>query len=154
MIDADALTLIAHHGLSLPKEAILTPHHGEMKRLLKVEGTLSFLELLQKSQEYVDSHQVTLVLKGAPTFVLHPGLVPHLCAHGDPGMATAGSGDVLTGIVAAFLSQVGDPLKAAILGVQMHALAGERAAEELTSYSIVASDLIEALPEVFNQIGF
>ncbi len=151
VIDADALTLIAHHSLPIPPEVVLTPHHGEMKRLLKVEGTIPFHELLQKSQEYVDAHQVTLILKGAPTFVLHPGLKPHLCAHGDPGMATAGSGDVLTGIVAAFLAQIGDPLKAALLSVQAHALAGEYAADELTSYCMTATDITEALPLVFRE---
>lgn len=67
-------------------------------------------------------------------------------------MATAGSGDVLTGMIAAFLAQVHDPLKAAILGVQLHAIAGEYAAEELTSYCLVATDITDALPAVFADI--
>lgn len=152
VIDAEALTLIAHHDLTLPSEAILTPHHGEMKRLLgEVESDLFFHELLKKSQEYVEAQQVTLVLKGAPTFILQPGQKPCLCARGDPGMATAGSGDVLTGILAAFLAQVKNPHKAAILGVHFHALAGESAADELTSSCMTATDITEALPSVFRE---
>lgn len=149
VIDAEALTLIAHHNLSLPLQTVMTPHHGEMKRLLNIEGDLEFQELLEQSQAYVEKQRITLVLKGAPTFILHPGKRPYMCARGDPGMATAGSGDVLTGILAGFLAQVHDPLKAAILGVQFHALAGEYAAEELTSYCMAATDITDALPTVF-----
>lgn len=149
VVDAEALTLIARHDISLPSQIIMTPHHGEMKRLLGVEGEIDFIELLEKSSDYAEKRGVTLVLKGAPTFILHPGEKPYLCARGDPGMATAGSGDVLTGVIAAFLAQVHDPLKAALLGVQFHALAGEYAAEELTSYCMAATDITEALPAVF-----
>lgn len=150
VIDAEALTLIAHHEISLPRVTVMTPHHGEMKRLLGIEEEISFPQLLSKSQEYANRQSVTLVLKGAPTFICHPGQIPHLCSRGDPGMATAGSGDVLTGIIAAFLSQVHDPLKAALLGVYFHALAGEYASGELTPYCLVASDITEALPFVFS----
>ncbi|MCC5831633.1 MAG: NAD(P)H-hydrate dehydratase [Chlamydiales bacterium] len=149
VIDAGALTLIAHHDIPLPTQTIMTPHHGEMKRLLGIEEDLAFPKLLEESQAYVEAHRVTLVLKGAPTYILHPGEKPHLCARGDPGMATAGSGDILTGIVSACLAQVHDPLKAAILAVQIHALAGEYAAERFSSYSMTASDIAEALPMVF-----
>ncbi len=152
VIDAEALTLIAQADIALPANGVMTPHHGEMKHLLKTDEDLDFPELLKRSQAYVDANQITLVLKGAPTFILHPGQKPHLCVRGDPGMATAGSGDVLTGIIAAFLAQVHDPLKAAILGVEFHARAGEYAAEELTSYSMVATDITEALPDVFLDI--
>ncbi len=146
VIDADALTLIAHNPLSFPAQTVLTPHHGEMKRLLGVAEELTIHDLLTQSQEYVERHGITLVLKGAPTFILHPGEKPHLCSRGDPGMATAGSGDVLTGVIAAFLAQIHDPLKAAIIGVQVHALAGEHAAEHMTSYSMTATDITEMLP--------
>jgi ADP-dependent NAD(P)H-hydrate dehydratase / NAD(P)H-hydrate epimerase len=149
VIDAEALTLLAEHDIALPAQTIMTPHHGEMKRLLHVEGEISFLELLEMSHVYADRKKITLILKGAPTFIFHPGVKPHVCARGDPGMATAGSGDILTGVIAAFLAQTHDPLKAAILGVQFHAIAGEYAAEKWTSYSMVATDITDALPLVF-----
>lgn len=68
VIDAEALTLIAHHQIALPPQTVMTPHHGEMKRLLGTDEDLPFPELLLKSQEYADKHHITLVLKGAPTF--------------------------------------------------------------------------------------
>ena len=151
VIDADALTLLAEHDIPLPAQTLMTPHHGEMKRLLQAPKDLSFKELLAQTQAYVQRKNVTLVLKGAPTFVLHPGGTPYVCAHGDPGMATAGSGDVLTGILAAFLAQTQDLLKSALLGVQFHGLAGELAAQQWTSYSMVATDITAALPLVFNK---
>jgi ADP-dependent NAD(P)H-hydrate dehydratase / NAD(P)H-hydrate epimerase len=151
VIDAEALTLLAEHDSPLPPQTIMTPHHGEMKRLLHVEGELSFKELLEKSKLYALQKKITLVLKGAPTFVFHQGTTPFVCPRGDPGMATAGSGDVLTGIIAAFLAQTHDPLKAALLGVHFHALAGEKAAEKWTSYCMAATDITEALPLVFKE---
>ncbi len=151
VIDAEALTLIARHPIRLPPMSVLTPHHGEMKRLLSVERPLSDIQLLAAAQEYVVQHQCILVLKGAPTFVLHPLGTPYLCTRGDPGMATAGSGDVLTGIIAAFLAQKKAPLDAALLGVYFHSVAGEIAAETTTSYSMVASDITAALPKVFKR---
>lgn len=137
VMDAEALDA----DLPFPKLAVLTPHRGEMARLLGSSD-----DLLNQSQAFAEKHNVTIVLKGAPTFVLHPGQKPALCVRGDPGMATAGSGDVLTGMIAGIIAQVHDPLEAAIVGVQLHAMAGEHAAEELTSYSMTATDLISALP--------
>ncbi len=151
VIDAEALTLIAENDISLPAQCILTPHHGEMKRLLKVEKEISFSELFEMSRSYAFHAKVTLVLKGAPTFIFHPQSKPFVCANGDPGMATAGSGDVLTGIIAAFLAQTHDPLKAAVLGVYFHAKAGEHAAKALSSYSMIASDITASLPTVFRE---
>ncbi len=149
VIDADALNLLASHPTPFPEQTILTPHHGEMKRLLGIEKGLSSRELLERTQVYAEEQNVTILLKGAPTFIVHPGEKPHLCARGDPGMATAGSGDVLTGIVVALLAQTKEPLWAANLAAHLHAVAGELAAEELSSYSLVASDIIESLPAAF-----
>ncbi|MFZ0564734.1 MAG: NAD(P)H-hydrate dehydratase [Chlamydiales bacterium] len=149
VIDADALTLLAQNPVPFPPNTILTPQQGEMKRLLGVEGEIPFKELLRRSHDFSEQNGVTLVLKGAPTFVFHPGITPHVCARGDPGMATAGSGDVLTGVIAAFFAQIHDPFKAALFGVQLHAIAGEYAAEELTSYCMTATDITKHLPQVF-----
>ena len=152
VIDAEALTILAEHEIALPSQTILTPHHGEMKRLLRAPKDLPFKDLLIQSQSYANDKRVTLVLKGAPTFILHPESLPYVCARGDPGMATAGSGDVLTGIIAAFLAQTHDSLKSVLLGVQLHAIAGEYAAEQWSSYSMTATDIIAALPAVFKSL--
>ncbi len=154
VIDAEALTLLAEHDIPLPPQTIMTPHHGEMKRLLHAPKNLPFKDLLDQAQAYAQRKNVTLVLKGAPTFVLHPGSLPYVCAHGDPGMATAGSGDVLTGVIAGFLAQIHDPLNSALLGVQFHSLAGEYAAEQWTSYCMTATDITTALPLVFKKYQF
>ncbi len=148
VIDADALFFLPG---KLPPHAILTPHHGEMEKLLagKYANDLIFLEA---AQEFVEKRNVTVVLKGAPTFILHPGKVPLIIPRGDPGMATAGSGDVLTGVIAAFLAQGATPYVAASLGVYIHGIAGEFAAEEKTSHCVVASDIIDYLPKVLKLI--
>lgn len=152
VIDAEALTLIAEHDFDLPKNAILTPHHGEMMRLLHLQQEITPQEMIEKSHAYAQKKGVTVVLKGAPTFIFHPGTTPHVCPRGDPGMATAGAGDVLTGIISALLAQGQTPFEGALTGVFLHALAGEKAAGMLTSYSIIASDITQALPDVFKTL--
>lgn len=150
VVDADALYLLAQSDIHLPGRTILTPHRGEMSRLLQMDGraplTLSFL---QQCQEYVEKHQVTLVLKGGPGFIFHPNLPTFINVHGDPGMATGGSGDVLTGLLTALLAQGLSPHAAALLGVFLHARAGEIAADSVTSYCLIASTLIQHFPAAF-----
>ncbi len=153
VIDAGALALVAKANLKPPKESILTPHHGEMQRLLGIKERLSQLELNQKTQEYVDKTGCTLVLKGAPTFVFAPLQKPLIMARGTPGMATAGSGDVLTGIITSLLAQGKSLLDAAGLGALLHALSGEIGAKEKGDYSLIASDLIDKLPEAFKLLS-
>ncbi|HEY5260267.1 MAG TPA: NAD(P)H-hydrate dehydratase, partial [Rhabdochlamydiaceae bacterium] len=144
VLDADALYFLAKNpSTKLPKQSILTPHHGEMEKLLKKKPTL------KTCQAYVEKHKATLVLKGAPSIVFHPGKKPLVIAHGDPGMATAGSGDVLTGILAGLLAQKMTPDEAAALGVYLHARAGEIAGLNLTSYCMIASDILKYLPQAF-----
>jgi ADP-dependent NAD(P)H-hydrate dehydratase / NAD(P)H-hydrate epimerase len=152
VIDADALTLLATTDLPYPNDTILTPHHGEVKRLLAIEEEIPYEDLFFQIQEFVEQKRVTLVMKGAPTLVFHPGKPPSVLPYGDPGMATAGSGDVLTGVLAGILSQVHDPLRAAQLGVYLHAKSGEAAAFDKTSYCMIASDIIESLPESFHSL--
>lgn len=148
VIDADALFFLAEEKKwILPASCVLTPHHQEMKRLLS-----NHEPTLQACQQFVEDHEVTLVLKGAPTFIFHPGASPLIMTHGSPAMATAGTGDVLTGIIAALLAQGAAPLVAATLGVYIHGLAGEAAANANTSYSVIASDLIDFIPEAYHLI--
>lgn len=151
VLDADALTLIAKNKLAFPKETLITPHLGEMHRLLgqKPEDPLELIELCK---QYVAEHPITLLLKGGPSFIFQKDLIPLVNPTGDPGMATAGSGDVLTGILVGLLSQTGmDTLKAAKLGVFLHGKVGEVVAKKKSSYCAVASDLVKFLYKVFKK---
>lgn len=152
VMDADALSMWAEAEtpIQLPEHTIMTPHLGEMKHLLKREENLVVdMQTLYTCQAFVDKHQVTLVLKGGPSFILHPHEPIIVSPAGDPGMATAGSGDVLTGLIAALLSQGATPHHAAALGVYLHGLAGEYAADDLTSYCMTATDILYRFPDAF-----
>ncbi len=148
VIDADALFFLSTHLDKIPQKSILTPHVGEMMRLLNIQDKDPF-SFHQKVQEFAEKYHVTILLKGAPNFIFHPQNPPLVIPKGDPGMATAGAGDVLTGVIAAFLAEGLEPERAAILGCYLHGLAGEIAADEKTSYSLIASDVIEHLPLAF-----
>ncbi len=141
VLDADALFFLP--ALRFPRApAILTPHRGEMKRLLQ-GGQVS----LKNCQQYVEENEATVLLKGGPSFIFHPQRAPLIMTRGNPGMATAGTGDVLAGIVTALLAQKVEPRTAAVLGSTLHGTAGEIAAREKTPYGLIASDLISYLPE-------
>jgi hydroxyethylthiazole kinase-like uncharacterized protein yjeF len=152
VIDADALFFLSGNpSWKLPKQSVLTPHRGEMDLLLSKAWTENKEDKPYPSlcQEYAERNNVTIVLKGAPTFIFHPGTAPLILTRGDPGMATAGSGDVLTGVIAALIAQGLSPRNAAAVGVHLHGVSGEAAAHALTSYCMTASDLIDFLPEAF-----
>ncbi len=148
VLDADALYFLP--DMKVPKQCILTPHRGEMLHLLgETKADLEEEVLWNRCQKYVEQHSVVLILKGAPTHIFSPASLPIIIPRGDPGMATAGSGDVLTGLVAALLAQGQSLLEAAVVGVTLHALAGEAAALEKTSYGYSAGDLITFFPSAF-----
>lgn len=152
VVDADALTLYAKGMFKTPLQAIFTPHLGEMKRLLKYQDFSHVsVDILKVCQKYVEERNITLILKGAPTFIFHPHKPIQINPTGDPAMATAGSGDVLTGLVASLCAQGLSTHDAACLGVYFHGLAGEFAALEKTSHSVIATDLIDQFPQVFKQ---
>jgi ADP-dependent NAD(P)H-hydrate dehydratase / NAD(P)H-hydrate epimerase len=153
LLDADALTMLAKEGWKLPEHTILTPHRGEMSRLLDRDlgGPLEFLELCEA---YAHKSGAVCVLKGGPTFIFEPSeMTPLVVQRGDPGMATAGAGDVLTGVIAALLAQGVPTVKAAALGVYLHGVAGELAAQKYTSYGVKATDLIERIPEAIQKLA-
>lgn len=152
IIDADALEPFSRYAINYPDSVILTPHKKEMVRCLGIEDMPADEAFFSLCQSFADEKKVTVVLKGAPTFIFHPKKPLLIVPRGDPGMATAGAGDVLSGVIAALLAQGLGSREAAVLGVYLHAIAGEFAAKEKTSYSMIASDIIEALPEVFRQI--
>ena len=148
VVDADAL----QKGARFPTQAVLTPHRGEMLRLLGLKSAPQEEDFLARCQKFAERQPVILVLKGAPTYLFAHGKPPLIIPRGDPGMATAGAGDVLTGILAGFLAQKLDLYDAAAVGTYLHALAGEKAAEEKTSYGVIAGDLIEFLPAAFQEL--
>lgn len=151
VVDADALYFLAENpSWTLPKNTILTPHVGEMRQLLSTFDTKEAKEdFFVACSLFAAKKQVVLVVKGAPSFIFYGTKSPLIIPFGDPGMATAGSGDVLTGIIAALLAQKMSSYEAAALGVYIHGKAGEYAAKEKTSYSMIASDITENLSKVF-----
>lgn len=153
VIDADALFFLSEGDAVIPPNAVLTPHLGELLRLTKFQEPQGIdKEFLAKVQRFVEEKDCTLVLKGGPSFIFHPGMPIAISPAGDPGMATAGSGDVLTGLIAALLAQGLSPHTAACLGVYIHGLAGEHAALEMTSYCMTAGDILFYFPEGFRLI--
>lgn len=150
VIDADALTLYAEKPFALPERTIFTPHLGEMARLLKQPCPDHVdVDFLHTCNKYSKDKNITLILKGGPTFIFAGKERIFVNPLGDPGMATAGSGDVLTGLLAALLAQGVAPLQAAQMGVYMHGWAGELAANLLTSYCMTASDIVDQFPRAF-----
>ena len=141
LADADALNLLAESAEKKHPNWVLTPHPGEAARLL--ETTVSGIESdrYQALKELVDQHDASVVLKGAGTLVGAPGQVPALIEAGNPGMATAGMGDVLSGVIGALLGQGLEGFKAAAAGAGWHALAGDAAAREVGLAGLLAGDL-------------
>ena len=137
VLDADALNSIARMGVqgSIPPQSVLTPHDGEYHRLF---GEADTADMARK-------YNVTIVRKAHRTRVYAPDGTIFENETGNPGMATAGSGDVLTGIVLALLAQGTEPVQSARLGVYLHGRAGDLAAQHQSQASLIASDIIEAL---------
>lgn len=146
VIDADALNLLARHPQPLA-DAVLTPHPGEAARLLGVDGAAVQNDRLAALAALQSRYATTVVLKGAGT--LTGTAPPQLCPYGNPGMAVAGMGDVLTGIVAALRAQGLPAAQAAATGVLVHALAGDRAAVE-GERGMLPTDLLGALRGLVN----
>lgn len=149
VIDADALTLIAEEpGILLRAKAplILTPHPGEMSRLTGIATEEIERDRIGMSLDFARKHKVILVLKGARSLVTTPGGRVYVNTSGNPGMASGGMGDVLTGIIGGFLAQRIIPEDAARLGVFLHGLAGDHCARERGQAGIIAGDLADALP--------
>ncbi len=154
VVDADGINLIsANPNLVdlLPKESILTPHPGEFKRLVGEWG--DDFEKLEKLRSYCMKHELNIVLKGAYSAVCSSSGIIHFNSTGNPALATAGSGDVLTGITGAFLAQGIKPFEALRLAVFLHGLAGDEAVRSLESPWIQASDIIQFIPKASASLG-
>ncbi len=154
VIDADGLNCLAKAGdwVKVKKaEVILTPHPGEMKRLWS--GLLREAMPSDRTQQTIELAKKTgcvVVLKGAGT-VVSDGQKVYVNTTGNAGMATAGSGDVLTGVIAALAGQGLDNFDAAVLGVYIHGLAGDITAKKTGQISLIAADIIESLGQAFMQ---
>jgi NAD(P)H-hydrate epimerase len=150
VLDADALNIIAekkHLLESLPSGTILTPHPGEYKRLFGTD--IDHFQRLKRMREFAAKSGIIIVLKGAHTAIAGADGQLWFNSTGNPGMATAGSGDVLTGIILSLLAQGYSPIEAAILGVYLHGLAGDKGAREKGFEGLIANDIIEKLPDAF-----
>ena len=149
LIDADGLNAIALGGAKLPANAsnfVLTPHPGELSRLLDCKTSQIQADRIGKALEAAERFGCTVVLKGAMTVIANPEKEVFINPTGNPGMATAGAGDVLSGIIGGLLSQGVDPFQAAVAGTYIHGRAGDLLAEELDESGITASDLQRVLP--------
>ena len=154
LIDADALNTIANHKElfeHIPTHSIITPHLKEFERLYNsVSNDFERLQLaLQKSKE----HNIYIVLKGHFTFISTPDGKGYFNNTGNAGMATAGSGDVLSGIITGLLAQGYTPLQSCLLGTWLHGLAGDTAAEKISEETMLAGDIINSLGESFKKIS-
>jgi NAD(P)H-hydrate epimerase len=152
-MDADALNLLSEHPdwiSQLPEDTILTPHPMEFERLAgQAENAYARVSM---QVDYAIRHRIIVVLKGAHTSIALPDGTCWFNTTGNPGMATAGSGDVLTGIILSLLGQGYQSRDAAILGVFLHGLAGDLASEASSEESLIAGDIIESLGFAFQYL--
>jgi NAD(P)H-hydrate epimerase len=155
VVDADGLNALAGHTAILKKTKaplILTPHPGEMGRLVGMMSLDVQKDRLGVAARFAKDHRVILVLKGAGTIVALPDGQLFINGSGNPGMATGGTGDVLTGMIGGFLAQGYPAGQAACLGVYLHGLAGDLAAKEKGEAAMIAGDLIGKIPEAMKQV--
>jgi NAD(P)H-hydrate epimerase len=153
VVDADALAAVAGHlGALTPLKGlgVLTPHPGEMAALLSSTTAKVQADRRAAAQSFAGAHGVIVVLKGKGTVVTDGHRVA-VADTGNPGMATAGTGDVLAGVIAGLLAQGMPPFEAAYLGVHLHGLAGDLAAKETGLHALIATDLLDALPAAFQR---
>ncbi len=149
VIDADGLNILAKKKALLkllPESTVLTPHPKELERL--IGSWKDDFDKLQKTQEFSKKYKVFVVIKGANTIIVF-GDKLYVNTTGNPGMATAGTGDVLTGVITGLISQGYDPLSASIFGVYLHGKAGDIAIQDLGYQSLIASDVIDGLSEAY-----
>jgi hydroxyethylthiazole kinase-like uncharacterized protein yjeF len=147
--DADALNRLASGAVALPAGAVITPHPGEAARLLDISTRQVEADRAAAAQALASRYAAVCVLKGSGSLIAHPDGRLALCNHGHPAMATAGLGDVLTGLIAALLAQHMTPFDAACLGVWLHACAGEQQGRH--GRGLAASDLIPAIRQMLEE---
>jgi NAD(P)H-hydrate epimerase len=148
VIDADGINALSVLGrTNLPSNAILTPHDAELARLLKVD--VKEVPLIREGfvREVSKKYSCTTVLKGHNSLICSKNLDILVNQSGNSALAKAGSGDVLTGVIAGLIAQGVSSYDAAVLGVYLHGLTGEMASEGLSEYCVLASDLLNFIPK-------
>jgi NAD(P)H-hydrate epimerase len=153
VLDADALNILSENKTWLPflvPGTILTPHPREFDRL--AGSPANDFDRLARAREFAQKYKLFVVLKGGVTAIITPGGECHFNSTGNPGMATAGSGDVLTGILLGLTARGYDALSACMLGVYLHGLAGDLAADNLGMEYMIAGDILAHLPGAFQRI--
>ena len=155
VIDADAIGLLAQGAIAWPRAAkravVHTPHPGEAGRVLGEPADALESDRFSTARALAAAHPGTWLLKGPGTIVAEPGAIPHVCEGGNPGMASGGMGDVLTGVVAALLAQGCGAFDAAVTGACLHAAAGDLAARS-GERGLLASDVISALRPLVDRL--
>ncbi len=154
IIDADGINYIAQNPEILYRKkapVILTPHEGEMSRLTGKSVEYINSDRIKTAEEFAKKYEVVLVLKGYNT-VITDGVNTFINTTGNEGMATGGSGDVLTGVILSLLGRRVAPLDSAVLGTYIHGLAGDFAKNKLNAYSMTAIDIIENIYEAINKL--
>ena len=152
LLDADALNILSRYPESfaeIPPDSILTPHPGELRRL--IGDWKDDFEKLEKAGEFARARGCVLLIKGAHTLVLYGGR-GYVNSSGNPGMATAGSGDVLSGMITGLLAQGYSPLQAALMGVYLHGRAGDLVAAEIGYEALTATGLFPGIPEAYREL--
>ena len=155
IIDADALNAMAQNQnifSQLKTNAILTPHPKEMSRITGIKTSTILEKRIEVARNFARSHSVNVVLKGAATLIAHPSGMTTINPTGNPGMATAGSGDILTGIISSLVAQGLPSERAAIAGSYLHGLSGDIFARRETQASLIAGDLLRTLPDAMKRI--
>ncbi len=156
VLDADGINALSGAGDILEKArapVVITPHPGEMARLMGKEVKEIQMDRIAAAVNAADTWNVVALLKGFRTVVAAPDGPIYINTTGNPGMATGGSGDVLTGIVAALMAQGLAPARAAAAGAYIHGLAGDRVAEESGMTGMIAGDILAALPVTFRELA-
>ena len=152
VLDADGLNMLARDSVALPAQTVLTPHPGEAARLLGIDTDAIARDRFAAASELARSRHAVVVLKGAGTLIADVEGEIAVCPWGNPGMASGGMGDVLTGVIAGLLAQGLDAWRAACAGVALHARAGDLAARDGEA-GLIASDLFAPLRRLRNDPG-
>ncbi len=152
VIDADGLNILAKHSeFELPDRTILTPHPMELSRLLNTDVALIQENRVHYAIKAAEKFDATIVLKGSQTIITN-GVETFINTTGNSALAKAGTGDVLTGMIAGFLAQGATRLNSACLAVYLHGLAADLAVKDCTEYSLLASDLIKYVPTAIKEL--
>ncbi|MCS7203093.1 MAG: NAD(P)H-hydrate dehydratase [Thermodesulfovibrio sp.] len=155
VIDADGITVLSKIRDILKEaksEIVLTPHPGELSRLINLSVKEIEKNRVDITKQVAEEFKVVVVLKGVPTVISNPEGLTFINTTGNPGMATAGSGDVLTGIIGSLIGQGVKSFYAAVLGVYLHGLSGDIASKDKGFHGLVAGDIIESIPKAFLEL--